>query len=120
MTMEPTCAPSSLGARTTKEREAWVVPLRRRDCAKSFLSTFMMDSSTFVAARSLRKWANRETVMTRRSKADARKMIFLDSSPDGGILSMVSQLPWEKIGLRHSVWAVGFQQIGRASCRERV
>src|SRR5437870_12757695 len=106
MTIEPTCATSSLGARTTKEREAWVVPLRRRDCAKSFLSTFMMDSSTFVAARSLRKWPSRKTVMTTTSKADARKMIFLHSSPDVDILSTVSKLPWQTVDLVHDVWSV--------------
>jgi len=44
MTMEPTCAPSSLGARTTKEREACVVPFRRITCPKFFLSTFTVDS----------------------------------------------------------------------------
>src|SRR2546425_11544404 len=43
---------------TTKEREACVVPLSRRDCVKFFLSTLTMDSSTPMAARPVRKYEN--------------------------------------------------------------
>src|SRR5882724_5076036 len=81
MTIEPTCAPSSLGARTMKEREAWVLPFSRRDAVKFFRSTRTTDSSTLVAARPVRKCAKRKALTTKRSTTDARRTSFLAPPP---------------------------------------
>src|SRR6267154_2842049 len=118
MTMEPTCAPSSLGANTTNDREASVVPLSRRLCVKFLFSIRMIDSSTLAAARPLRKCANRETAIIRKSKTDAWRMKVLDLPWVRDVWTIASTTPG-RLDVPRSNWAVGFQ-IRQNGCVPRL
>src|SRR6266478_232362 len=118
MTMEPTCAPSSFGASTSKERDACVVPLSRRDCVKFFLSTLTMDSSTPVAARPVRNRANKTPVTTRSANADARRISLLAGPPARDVWTIASTT-LGTLDVLHPNWSLGIQ-VRRNGCVIRI
>src|SRR3989442_3562130 len=109
---------SRLGASTTQEREACVVPLSRRDCVKFFLPTLTMDSSTPMADRPVLKYENSRAVMTRSANADARRISLLAGLPAREVWTIASTT-LETLDVLPSNWSLGIQ-VGRNGCVVRI
>jgi len=89
MTIEPTCAPSSLGASTTNEREACVVPFSRSVSKRLVRSTRTVDSARSAEGRPCRKCKKRKGIATS-SNTEALRRRKVSGLPRCGVFGPIT------------------------------